>query len=131
MHVRDAVESDGGRLAELAGVPSEVMADVVHDRTVRVAEADEDIVGFVGFDARRNAVHVTHLHGSRAARERLLDEPVRFAATETMPVELLVPEDEDESVAAAEATGFENAGSGPRFEGRRTTWFRLESPTPE
>jgi len=131
MHVRDAVEADGGRLADLADVPSEVMANVVHDRTVRVAETDDDIEGFVGFDAHQDAVHVTHLYGSRAARERLLDEPVRFAACEEMAVELLVPDDEDESVSAAESTGFENVGSGPRFDGRPTARFRLENPTRE
>ncbi|WP_433628896.1 hypothetical protein [Halomicrococcus sp. NG-SE-24] len=128
MRVRDAVESDGGRLADLAGVPSEVMANVVHDRSVRVAETDDDIVGFVGFDARKDAVHVTHLYGSRAACERLLDEPVRFAASEAMTVELLVPEDEDETMSAARANDFERAGNGPRFEGQETVRFRLDSP---
>ncbi|WP_327050626.1 hypothetical protein [Halomicrococcus gelatinilyticus] len=131
MQVRDAVEADGGRLADLADVPSEVMGNVVHDRTVRVAETDDDIEGFVGFDAHRDAVHVTHLYGSQAARERLLDEPVRFAACEEMAVELLVPDDEDESVSAAKSTGFENVGPGPRFDGRPTERFRLENPTRE
>ena len=128
MRVRDAVESDGGRLADLAGVPSEVMANVVHDRSVRVAETDDDIVGFVGFDARRDAVHVTHLYGSRAACERLLDEPIRFAASEAMTVELLVPEDEDDTMSAARANDFERAGAGPRFEGQETVRFRLDDP---
>ena len=128
MKVRDAVESDGESLAELADVPTEVVENVIHDRTVRVAEADEEIVGFVGFDARRDAVHVTHLYGSRAACERLLDEPIRFAASEAMTVELLVPEDEDDTMSAARANDFERAGAGPRFEGQETVRFRLDDP---
>jgi hypothetical protein len=38
MRVRDAVEEDGVVLGELADAPAEVMRNVVHDRTVRVAE---------------------------------------------------------------------------------------------
>lgn len=128
MRVRDATETDSGRLADLADVPSEVMADAIHDRTVCVAEDDGDVVGFVGFDAHRDAVHVTHLHGSPTARELLLDEPIRFAASESMPIELVALETEDRTHAAAESAGFERIGSGPRFEGRPTTRFRLENP---
>jgi hypothetical protein len=45
MHVRDAVEADAERLAELTGAPTDVMRNLVHDRTVRVAvrsAADEE-----------------------------------------------------------------------------------------
>ncbi|WP_135823608.1 hypothetical protein [Halorussus ruber] len=38
MRVRDAVEEDGVVLGELADAPAEVMRNVIHDRTVRVAE---------------------------------------------------------------------------------------------
>ncbi|KZN25087.1 hypothetical protein A4G99_00685 [Haladaptatus sp. R4] len=133
MNVRDAVEADGGRLAALADVPTDVMADVVHDRTVRVAESDGDIDGFVGYEADEKTVHVTHLFGAESACERLLDEPIRFAERETMPVEILLPEPETESdtIAVAEAVGFEETEPGPWFDGHRTRRFRLENPTTE
>jgi hypothetical protein len=131
MNVRDAVEADGGRLAALADVPTEVMTDVVHDRTVRVADKDGDIDGFVGFEADEKTVHVTHLFGTEAACEQLLDEPVRFAEKETMPVEILLPEPESDTVSVAERAGFEETEPGPWFDGHRTRRLRLENLTTE
>lgn len=138
MRVRDAVEDDGEALGELAGAPAEVMRNVVHDRTVRVAEResdsgeegdeDPDIDGFVGFDAMPGTIRVTYLRGSKAARERLLEEPVRFARKEGMAVEVVVPESETETTDVVESAGFERSGSGPRFDGSRTLKYRLESP---
>ena len=66
MRVRDAVEADAEDMAAIADSPSDVMRNLVHDRTVRVAESeeretdqnadadDEDagLLGFVSFDAR-------------------------------------------------------------------------------
>ncbi len=137
MHVRDAVESDAERLAALTGAPQDVMRNLVHDRTVRVGldldgeggdggdGADpEDIEGFVSFDARRDTVHVTQLEGPREVCERLLEEPVRFARGESMAVELLVAETDEETRAAAENVGFTENGLGPRFEGTRTVRYR-------
>lgn len=131
MNVRDAVEADGGRLAALADVPTEVMADVVHDRTVRVADTEGDIDGFVGFEADEETVHVTHLFGTETAREQLLEEPIRFAEKETMPVEILLPESESDTVSVAERAGFEESEPGPWFDGHRTRRLRLENPTTE
>ena len=37
MEIRDAVEADAERLAALTGAPTDVMRNLVHDRTVRVA----------------------------------------------------------------------------------------------
>ena len=162
MEVRDAVEDDAAALAELAEAPEDVMRNLVHDRTVRVAtepaddgsgadaadagddfprgdgaagadgEADdgpdETLLGFVSFDVRGSTVHVTQVGGSRSACERLLAEPARFADREGLDVELLVPDDEVETRAAAEAAGFEEGGPGPTFEGRQTVRYRLESP---
>jgi hypothetical protein len=149
MRLRDAVEDDREALGELADAPAEVMANVVHDRTVRVAEreaddgeqSDEsgetgetdktddesDVVGFVGFDAMPGTVRVTYLRGTRAARERLLEEPVRFARKEGMAVEALVPEDESETREVVENAGFNRVGTGPRFDGSRTIEYRLDS----
>jgi hypothetical protein len=126
MDVRDAVEADAERLAELTDAPADVMRNLVHDRTVRVAVEDESVVGFVSYDARERTVHVTQLEGDEAACERLLEEPLRFAEGEGMNVELLVPEVEEEVQSVAERSGFDHVGNGPRFEGTRTVRYRLE-----
>lgn len=126
------MEADAERLAALTGTPQDVMRNLVHDRTVRVGldadldgEPDPDnIEGFVSFDARRDTVHVTQLEGPRETCERLLEEPVRFARGESMTVELLVAETDEETQAAAENVGFVEDGLGPRFEGTRTVRYR-------
>ncbi|MHB9287480.1 hypothetical protein ACKVMT_10645 [Halobacteriales archaeon Cl-PHB] len=128
MDVRDAVEGDAGRLASLTEAPQDVMRNLVHDRTVRVAEADEEIAGFVSYDARERTVHVTQLEGDPETFDRLLEEPLSFARSEGMAVELLVPEDEPAVGDAAIEAGFQEAGSGPRFEGTPTQRYRLEEP---
>ncbi|MFB6222717.1 MAG: hypothetical protein ABEH86_03465 [Haloarcula sp.] len=126
MDIRDAVEDDAERLAALANGPPDVMRNLVHDRTVRVAEEDDDTVGFVSFDAERGTVHVTQLAGTSEACEKLLTDPIEFARREHMSVELLIPEDEAQVRSAVEAVGFSSAGSGPRFDGQPTTRYRLE-----
>ncbi|QSG10918.1 Uncharacterized protein HSBGL_0483 [Halapricum desulfuricans] len=124
MQVRDAVEADAGRLAELTDAPRDVMRNLIHDRTVRVAESDEEISGFVSFDARERTVHVTQLEGTSDACTRLLEEPMSFAAGEGMAVELLVPESNDTVRQAVEKAGFERDGTGPTFDGTPTVRFR-------
>lgn len=144
MEIRDAVEGDADAMAAIADAPSDVMVNLVHDRTVRVAapepvedDPNEDVeeaagtdgtelLGFVSFDAHQDAVHVTQLEGTVEACERLLAEPVRFADSEDMSVELLVPEPGDAVAEAAEDVGFEETGTGPRFEGQPTTRYRLD-----
>lgn len=126
MDVRDAKEADAEQLATLADTPPDVMRNLIHDRTVRVAEADEEILGFISYDAREQTVHVTQVKGETAVCERLLDEPVRFAHTEGMTVELLVPADEPDVEEAVRSSGFEKIGPGPQFEGVSTTRFRLD-----
>jgi len=126
MEIRDAVEADAGRLAELADSPPDVMRNLVHDRTVRVAADGDDVVGFVSYDAKQGTVHVTQLAGSASVCERLLKEPITFAEREHMAVELLITADQSEVEAAAEATGFTNSGSGPKFAGESTVRYRLE-----
>ncbi|WP_136688844.1 hypothetical protein [Halorhabdus amylolytica] len=137
MHLRDAVEADAEHMASLTESPPDVMRNLVHDRTVRVAvevieaddavesQRDEQIIGVVSFDAREQTVHVTQIAGSERVCRRLLEEPIRFARTERMAVELLVPEDEQAVRTAAEAKGFMETGNGPRFSGQPTTRFRL------
>ncbi|WP_265109428.1 hypothetical protein [Halosolutus halophilus] len=144
MNVRDALEADADALASIADSPTDVMRNLVHDRTVRVAEdgprdpnADvgdsqydgsdpEDLLGFISFDAREDTVHVTQLDGTTDACKRLLAEPVRFAEQESMSVEVLVTPGSEQIETAAEELGFENHGTGPRFNGSQTVRFRLE-----
>lgn len=127
MEVRDAVEADAGRLAALGDAPAETMRNLVHDRTVRVADEGDSVVGFVSFDARRDAVHVTQFDGQPKAVERLLDEPARFARNEGMAAELLVEASNEGLRRAATEAGFREVGSGPRFDGAATVKFRLEA----
>lgn len=128
MEVRDAVEEDASRLAELTGAPASVTRELVHDRTTRIAESDDGsgLTGVVSFDAGRDAVHVTQLAGSEKAVSRLLDEPIRFARSEDMAVEVLLDEGETDLHAVVTDAGFERAGSGPRFDGRETATFHLD-----
>lgn len=145
MELRDAVEADAEALAALADAPADVMRNLVHDRTVRVAERDEaatqerepeantdpgDLRGFVSYDARDRTVHITQLAGDADACERLLEEPLGFARREGMDVELLLPVDEDALAEAVEGVGFERAGCGPRFEGQETIRYRWDAGPP-
>lgn len=153
MEIREAVEADAERMADIADSPPDVMRNLVHDRTVRVAEETEsggpsatgegeneagsekaddesahgpEVEGLVSFDAREGTVHVTQFAGTPTACTRLIDEPIRFARGEGMSVELLVSETDDEVREAVEGAGFQRSGSGPRFEGQQTTRYRLE-----
>jgi hypothetical protein len=140
MRIRDAVEADANDLAAIADSPTDVMRNLVHDRTVRVAESEEqetdpnadadddgaDLLGFVSFDAREDCVHVTQLDGTADACEQLLGEPVRFAKQEGMPVELIAPESVPHVANAAQNVGFNEHGAGPRFEGTPTVKYRLD-----
>ena len=128
MEMRDAIEADAGRLASLTDAPRDVMRNLVHDRTVRVIEEEEDIRGFVSYDAREQTVYVTQLEGDDGVYPELLDEPVRFAQAEEMGVELLVPDTEAEMRDAASDAGFERTGGGPQFDGEPTTRYRIDDP---
>lgn len=140
MEIRDAVESDAEAMAAIADAPTDVMRNLIHDRTVRVAVSEErstdpnddtgdsfqDLLGLVSFDARSETVHVTQLDGTTDACRQLLGEPIRFARQEGMSVELLVPEPDDEIASAADQVGFDRLGRGPQFAGQPTVRFRLE-----
>ncbi|WP_123622216.1 hypothetical protein [Halorubrum sp. CSM-61] len=127
MRIRDALESDAEALAAATDRPPGVVRNTIHDRSVRVAVDDdgEEVLGFVAFDVRDGTVHVTDFDGSGSTIERLFEEPRRFARRERMGVEVVVPNDEETS-EVIEASGFAAAGRGPRFEGRRTTRYRIE-----
>ncbi len=127
MELRDALEADASRLASLTDTPRDVMRNLVHDRTVRIAERDDNIVGFVSYDARDQTIHVTQLEGKESIYEQLLEEPLRFARGEGMAVELLVLETESEIQSVASKMGFERTGPGPRFEGEPTVRYRADN----
>jgi len=136
MRIRDALESDADALAAAIDRPRDVVRNMIHDRSVRVAVEDggdesdgddgaETVRGFVAFDVRGDTVHVTDFDGSGSTVERLFEEPRRFARREEMGVEVVIPNDEETS-EVVEAAGFAAAGRGPRFEGRLTTRYRIE-----
>ena len=140
MEVRDAMEADAAQLAAIGDAPTDVMRELVHDRTVRVAVqnrtsgphddtsagggSDEEVVGFVSYDARERTVHVTQLAGAVDACERLLAAPTRFAAGDGMRVEFLAAVDDDPARAAAAAVGFREVGDGPTFAGESMVRYR-------
>ena len=142
MEVRDAVEADADQLAAIGDAPTDVMRELVHDRTVRVAVEtrtsgphddtpagdgdDEEVVGFVSYDARERTVHVTQLAGTVEACERLLGAPTRFAESEGMTVEFLAATDDDPVREAAASVGFREVGPGPTFAGQSTVRYRYE-----
>jgi hypothetical protein len=138
--VRDAVEADAESMAAIADAPEDVMRNVLHDRTVRVAvrprtdagpnadtDADDrELLGFVSFDVRGSTVYVTQLGGSVEACELLLAEPVRFARGEDFDVEYVASKSDDRAREAVDRAGFENLGPGPQFEGEATVRYRLD-----
>ena len=126
MDVRDAVESDADRLAGLTGAPTDVMRNLIHDRTVRVFESEDTVTGFVSYDADGSTVHVTQLEGTADVCERLLAEPTRFADREGMAVELLAMAADEATQTAAERAAFEREGPGPRFDDTDTIRYRWQ-----
>lgn len=147
MRIRDALESDAETLATAIDRPQAAVLDMIHDRSVRVAVSDSNgdqtsstdpkrasksesetatVEGFVAFDVYDETVHVTDFNGSGPVIDRLFEEPQRFASQEGLAVEVVVPDDE-KSGSVVETAGFNPVGSGPQFEGRATTRYRIES----
>lgn len=89
-------------------------------------DAGPSVVGFVAFDVHGQTVHVTEFDGDGPTLRRLFEEPRRFADREGLSVEVVVP-DSDPANEIVEAIGFAPAGPGPRFDGRTTTRYRIES----
>ncbi|MCG1004511.1 MULTISPECIES: hypothetical protein [Halobacterium] len=124
MNVRDATGDDADAMDRVADDDIDA-ARLVRDRTVRVADDNGDIAGFVAFDAWRGAVHVTRLAGDAETVGALLDGPREFAANEGLSVEAVLNED-DALGDVLEAEGFEDVGAGPRFDGAPTRRYRWE-----
>ncbi|MFB6267874.1 MAG: hypothetical protein ABEI31_09465, partial [Halodesulfurarchaeum sp.] len=81
MEVREATPADAGAIEELVDDDLDAQR-LIHDRTVTVAEADGELVGFVAYEAWSGTVHVTRLRGNSRSLRVLLTEPVRFAERE-------------------------------------------------
>lgn len=124
MDVREATPQDADALAALVSGEVDVVR-LIEDRMVVVAEGDSGIEGFVSYDTHDGAVHVSKIVGTPPVVEVLLAEPRRFAAAEDIPIEIVVPADDDELRAIVKSAGFESTGEGPTFEGQRTHRFRL------
>jgi hypothetical protein len=127
MEIREATADDAGALVALADDELDG-ARLVRDRTVRVAEREDDVAAFVAFDTWRGAVHVTRLAGDAAAVGELLDAPRQFAVGEGLPVEAVLVEG-DALADVLEDAGFEDVGEGPTFDGKRTRRYRCEPAT--
>lgn len=139
MHVRDAVESDAEALATRVELSTDAVRQLIHDRTVCVVEepgpgerardgpVPGDPRGFLAFDADEGTVHVTQLSGDRDAVSLLLDEPIRFAASEGMTVEVYVPDTRPAVVEAIESAGFESVEERKRFDGQPIRRYRLDA----
>ena len=58
MRIRDALESDAEALATATDRPQDVVRDMIHDRSVRVAtdDTEDDVSGFVAFDVRGETI---------------------------------------------------------------------------
>lgn len=89
------------------------------------AGSDPNARAVLAYEVRPDAVHVAHLGGSDRGVEALLAEPERFADTEGLPVEAVVPAADEGTRRRLAAAGFEETGDGPTFEGDRTVRYRL------
>lgn len=123
MEVREATPGDAPRIESL--VAGDLDADrLVRDRRVIVAEAEDELEGFLSYDTWNGTVHLSTLVGDRRVVDALLDEPRRFAEREGLPMEIIVPQGDDGLRAAVEAAGFEDHGEGPIFEGEASRRYR-------
>lgn len=131
MTIRDATEDDLDRLAHLADTSRDAAHGMLRDRTVRVhckeAAPEAPVTGVVSFDATEVAVQVTRLAGEVSCYERLLEEPLRFANTENLPVEMVVPQEAQDLRRVLDEAGFESVREGPSFQGQATTLFRCST----
>ena len=122
--IRDATENDVNRLATLAGTSIEGARSMLHGRTIRVYVDGDDIHGLVGFDVTEDAVRIGRLAGDPACFDALVDEPVRFAMQEGLPVEMVVLEDDQGVRQALREAEFEAIDTGPDFQGESSVRFR-------
>lgn len=110
MNYRDAREDDADALTQIANnyflqqnISRDSMQNLVQDRTVKVAEkqeeegdGDKEIVGYVSYQATQDKITVQHVGVVPEYRdetgEELLQFPVEFAERHGMTVRLAVEE---------------------------------------
>ncbi len=127
MDVRDG-RAEIDAVAEFFGLSPGAAERLCADRRVEVAVEDDVVRGVAAYEVQNGVVHVTRLAGETEAKLRLLESPMRFAESDAIPIETVVPEGEGETESVLRAAGFERAGAGPRFEGKPTVKYRY---TPE
>lgn len=105
MNYREAREEDASRLVEMANqevmqqnLSEEAMQDLVQDRSMTVAEDEDDVVGYVSYRVVDSAVVVQHVcvepdHREGEVPRELLDRPLEFAESEGMKTRLAVERD--------------------------------------
>ena len=123
MDVREAEDADARTLETL--VDADLDADrLVRERTVLVAEEGDEIRGFLSYDTWSGTVHVSTMVGEPPVVDTLLEEPRRFADTQDIPVEIVVPVHDDELQSIVTEAGFERVGTGPLFDGDPSHRYR-------
>ena len=128
MHVRDPTPTDVDAIARLAGLSATAAERLLQERTVRLAgPEDGDPRAFVSFDATTDTVQLTRIAGDPSAYPSLIAEIVHFANESGMPVETVVPEDDEAVRPMLEDHDFERVAAGPRFDGRPTSVYRRQT----
>lgn len=123
MDTREATPADASTLE--AYVDGDLDAErLIRERTVVVAEANDEMLGFVAYDAWNGTVHVSALVGDSDVVDVLLQPARRLAATDDMPVEIVVPDDDHDLQTVVEEAGFERVGTGPLFDGEPSHRYR-------
>lgn len=125
MNVREASEDDAAAIGEL--VDADIDVDrLLRERMVVLAEADDDIVGVLSYEVWADTVHVSTMVGEPSVVEELLRPARRFADSEGMPIEIVVPDHDDSLQTVVAESGFDVVGRGPEFDGTPTHRYRYD-----
>ncbi|MFW5918717.1 MAG: hypothetical protein ACOCSF_00795 [Halanaeroarchaeum sp.] len=123
MTIREATDSDAEAMESLVDGDLDA-ARLVRERTVLVADEQDGVVGFLSYDTWSGTVHVSTMVGEPAVVDDLLEEPRQFAEREAIPVEIVVPDHDDELRSVVTDAGFERVGKGPLFDGKPSHRYR-------
>lgn len=126
MEIRTATDADAEAVGAVLGLPEAAAKRLLRTRTVQVAVDEETVVSCVSYDVYDGAVEVTRIGGDPDTLTDLLDAPRRLAASEGLPVRVLLPDGDTATAEMVAANGFEQVGRGPRFADRGTTRYRWE-----
>lgn len=126
METRAADETDLQAIAELLELPEAATVRLLQTRSVVIAVEDGQVTGCLSYDVHEGVIEVTRIAGPAGTVRHLLDVPRQRARSDERPIEVLLPEADQDTARTLEEAGFEKAGRGPRFRGRATTRFRWE-----